>query len=507
MSPTAKNVVWLLGAMLAARSHAQPTETVWSDTDKDARLVNTVSGSPPIAFSGPLPDLECVSVGGWNPIAPVTNPYDGDSIRGPAHMFRVVLVFTGLVCPPGRVTGGFNPQQFGSRPIYGYVDFDVDNDIDTGGEQRSAAGGRLLAVAPRFGVRLPGALAQRTAVAASSLDNDWQTAPQFERSGIDFSLVFCGCSTVSIISQNGNNDSIFDPGETWVVRGRFFQRSGGYTPSCNTLGGSVPGAYDPQTNLQWKHNATTNRTTITLVFPLTQQGAASLAGAPVQPIDNSIDTGGNHSSLQEALSGMIASAAAPGLSGLERELIYRWQGRSPTAYLDPVLWRTTAMFGVAYATSQSSRFAWTDIGFNLIEGDVNGDGFVTRADRTDIVARIRALDGTILDADSTVNNAVSITNFGTNFDLYDVTGNGIIDAGDAAFVVGPCPADWNRDHSLTPPDIFSYLNSYFAGDGDIDDDFATTPSDIFLFLNDYFAGCETDDRGGLQPRPLRSPKR
>lgn len=54
-----------------------------------------------------------------------------------------------------------------------------------------------------------------------------------------------------------------------------------------------------------------------------------------------------------------------------------------------------------------------------------------------------------------------------------------------------CRADFNRDGTLNPTDIFNFLNAYFAGD--IACDFTNTgtlePADIFAYLTAYFAGC------------------
>jgi hypothetical protein len=483
-----------LATLSPAPAMARPDETVWEDSDNDGALRHSVTGAPAVAFAGPLPDLRSITLGGWSPSAPITNPYAGViAPRGGANIFRLQLVFDGLVSPPGSlgIRGlSFTPNQFGPRPLYGFFEFDVDDDIDTGGEPSSAAPLRLLGITGRFAARPEGMLGQRLAVSASSFDSNWLTPPQYERSGTDFTLMLCGCWPVTIVSQSGNNDSIFDAGETWVVRSRFFQRAGGYTPACSVLGGSTPGAYDPWTNLQWRHDLSCNRTYITLVAPITNQGYASLTGFPLQPNDAIIDVSGNAHSIHEALQDIVTNAGRPNLTGLTRELIYRWTGRNPTNYLDPTQWRVTGVVGVPYASVQAVPYAFTDVAFNLRNGDVNGDGSVSRPDRNDAAARILALDGTTLDADGDpFNRSVMLFSPGTNFDLYDADGDGLISIKDLEFIVGPCPADWNNDETLSPNDIFAFLSSYFTGDGDYNNDFSTAPGDIFEFLGDYFAGC------------------
>ncbi len=52
-----------------------------------------------------------------------------------------------------------------------------------------------------------------------------------------------------------------------------------------------------------------------------------------------------------------------------------------------------------------------------------------------------------------------------------------------------CACDWNVSGSLTPQDIFDFLNDWFMSLGDFNNDAATTPQDIFDFLNCWFMGC------------------
>jgi hypothetical protein len=57
--------------------------------------------------------------------------------------------------------------------------------------------------------------------------------------------------------------------------------------------------------------------------------------------------------------------------------------------------------------------------------------------------------------------------------------------------VACCPANFDLVAGLSPTDIFSFLDGYFAGDAraDFNADGVRTPADIFAFLNAYFAKC------------------
>lgn len=67
----------------------------------------------------------------------------------------------------------------------------------------------------------------------------------------------------------------------------------------------------------------------------------------------------------------------------------------------------------------------------------------------------------------------------------DTNLNGMIDA--CEYDVGNiCRCDWNESSAITVQDIFDFLASYFAGNGDFNFSGTTTVQDIFDFLTCYF---------------------
>ena len=320
----------------------QPVRT-WNDPAGDVlvRRTDPHMQSEMGALCNP-PNLTRMTVSAWNSATPSTDPYNG-SYADPAtaHLLRFDLELRGVVNPPGSVSlSSYNPFQFGPSPLYGYVEFDVDGDCNTGGELGPAARNRYLANIGRFGRIARPPLTDRAARFGWQVDSSFSTPPQIERSGADFSLAFCGCYPTTIISESGNGNGLFEAGETWMVRGAFFQRAGGYQGACSSTGGASGlqvGLYVPWVNLRWSHNTTTDRTTITLVFAATMEGAAQLTGQPVQPMNLNVN---DHVSLVEALNDIIlgCGSVAPGTP--THTLSNRWAGRNPLdpAYRDPGRW-------------------------------------------------------------------------------------------------------------------------------------------------------------------------
>lgn len=450
-----------------------------------------------------LPDLVEVSLSGWSPTSPSTDLFSGVVVPqnngNPPRFFRMQVILNGRVNPPGGLglspAAAYSPFQFGPSPIYGFIELDIDRNEDTGGEPPAAAANRFLANAARFGARPKGSRGGRAAECDADLFLPWDQSPLICRSGEDFALVFCGCFPVTVVNTSYPSGPTFGPGDTWVVQGRFFQRAGAYTPACGTVGGSAIGAYDPVVKLQFKHDAATDRTTITLVYPLDQIGAQLMSAAAAPPPLNTSITDGF--SVQEAVQELINRAGnLAGVGGLARAATEGWAGESfSTDIRNPTRWRVNAILGTTYPSSApaASPYVWTDIGFDVITGDMNGDGMVSSPDGQYICNRIQSLDGVPdRDVDAAVNGSVVLPDFGVSFHRADVNADGRIDIADLRLVGGaPCPADFDLSGSISLDDLFIYLKAWFAGElrCDVDPSPGISLDDLFVYVDLWFGGC------------------
>jgi len=490
-----RRVLGLLAGACAAGASGGPAAgqhiAVWTDQPGDAALRRTDSGNNgAIGALCVMPDLTGATLGGWLPTDPVGDPYTGVVIpASEAHLFRLELTFAGLVNPPGTLgLGGysFDPFRFGPSPVYGFIELDVDADIDTGGELGGAARLRYLANIARFGRLPPGPTASRAARTALDHDASFDTGPQFERSGADFSLVFCGCGSGTLVSESGNSNGVLEPGESMIVRGRFFERAQGYTEASAAFGGSDFGHYDPFVQVRFQHSQSADATTVTLVFALDMAGAAMLAGQPEQAIDLDVT---NHTSVVEALQDIIDGAT--GLNGPVEVLTERWAGRDPYDFLDPTRWTLTALVGTSYAATEDTLYAWSDTGFADVRGDVNGDGLAGIADESLLIAAVYTLDTLPgYDANTTVRDGkVTVPNAGHNFNVYDIDGNMVVERLDAK-AFGPL-GDFNNDGFVNALDFLAFLNE-FNTIGSLGADFdlngTVNTLDFVEFLNAFGEG-------------------
>lgn len=479
--------IWIAGA------HASHDET---DPPGDALIRRTDSGNDgPIDPLATIPDILSISMIGWGPIDPALDPYIGVEVDGSsADIFRLQLVLSGLINPPGTLGLGaepFDPFKFGPNPAFGFVEIDMDRDRDTGGELGGGATQRYLANVARFATVPTGSISARIAMSADDFDAEFNTAPQIERSGQDFSLNLCGCFAVNLVSTFGDTDESFDPGDTWSVSGRFFQRAGGYEQASAAFGGTFFGLYDPIVELLFAHDTLTDTTTITFVYPLTMVGAAALRNEPVQPIDLDV---GNHNSVIEALDDIIIGASGP-LFGPTAVLTEQWAGSDPMQSLDPERWRFTAIVGMSYLTAQPALYVWTDVAGDHSIGDFDGSGIVNSADTAAIESFVAANDGTAIDADSIINGEVAVVNPGANFTAFDLDGNMIVDAQDVAAVPVLCLGDADGDRVVNFNDITSvlafWLDDYTpsTGPGDANGDGVVNFDDITNVLSNWLAVC------------------
>jgi hypothetical protein len=466
---------------------------VWNDPAGDAVIRRTdpgaVGGLLPATV---LPDVIQVRLSGWQMNAPFNDPYNGTVPSGTPHLLRLDVIFKGVINPPGPLEAlDFRPFEYGPSPLYGSLEFDVDRERDTGGEYADQSQHQHLANVARFGGMPAGSLGAARGVRwGTEIDMNYASVPQFERSGADFLLSFCGCWSIDIqqaVNGQGNTNGTFEAGETWIVKSRFWRRAGGYHLASFMTGGSGFGQYDPEVQLRWSHNTSNDRTTITLVYPLTMQGAAQLTGTPLEPMNY---CAADHTSIQEGLQDIIDFVNFIPLSpGPTRDFALLWQGQDATEHLDPTRWRARALFGTSYATQQPiGRYVWTDHGFDDVKGDQNSDELLTLADRLMVRQAIAQLDGGPHDGDGIVNGSVQIINFGPNFSSFDVNGDGTIDALDSIWY---CKADVNDDLVLNVADFTAFLNYFGTGHprADINGDGVLNISDFSAFLAAFGQGC------------------
>lgn len=461
----------------------------WMDAAGDQVIRRTGSLTAPI-FDGAIVDLRSLTLRHWQP-ASVADPFSGQEIPAQgAHVFRLDLVVGGLVNPPGPLALGgspWDPDRFGVRPIYGFIELDVDRQKNSGGELDPVARNRYLANVARFGGLPEGSIGERAATTAAEYDSFFTTDPQYERTGAEFALVLCGCFNPTIVAETGDNNGMLDAGETMIVRGRFFERMQAVAAFAGAFGGSDFGLYDPNVNLRFTHNIAVDETTISLVYALDQAGASSLTGQPQQPMDLSVM---NHTSVAEALNDLIFTANGafgPITNPAVAELLAPWQGRNPFDNLDVTDWDATTLVGTGYVQQTGALYAWTDLGFNFTFGDMTTDGFVNTDDALDINVTIASLDGGPADADGVMNGAVQIVSFGPNFNLRDVNSDGVIESGDASAILPPpTGADLNGDGVVNGADLAALLAQWGTdGTADLNGDGVVDGADLAGLLSNW----------------------
>lgn len=435
-----------------------------------------------------LPDVISMSVCPWESFDPQNDPYNGQvSDQSNPHLFRLDIAFNGLVNPAGRVLGA-NPDPFayGPSPLVGFLDIDVDDDDDSGGELGTAAETRYLANISRFGIHPDGSWGNRAAKSRDDLDNSFYTAPQYERTGADFALVLCGCSDLIVVSEGGNGDGQFDAGETWIVRARLFERSQGYLEASAAFGGSASGLYDPLVDVRFSHDGQTDQTLVSMVWALDMAGAAELTGQPEQAIDLNV---ANHTSVVEALQDIIDGATAGGFSGPGWDLVESWDGEHAEDYLEPSEWRVTGLFGAPYLDQADGLYVWTDTaGKDEVFGDGDGDEFLTQMDETLIRSAVYNADGTADDADGMLDGVWTIVNPGFDFSFFDLDGTMRVETQDIAGIRSL--GDFNWDGTVNTQDFIAYLNAWVASDATADFNLNQTVDtiDFVSFLNAWVAG-------------------
>lgn len=427
----------------------------WTDPRGDSVLRRADFGNDgPTSGQAVLPDLLSLTIAAWQPASPVSDLYTGE-FDDDAHFFRLDLVLGGVVNPPGSLGSmeGYDPFAYGPSPVYGYIELDVDSSRDSGGELGGVAATRFLANAARFGGTPRDSVGERAARFGADVDFDFASLPQYERSGAEFAIALCGCSALTIISQSGDMDGVFDAGETWIVRGRFLERFTAFNAASSMFGGSVFGAWNPLVHVRFSHDAALNETTVSLVFPLDQTGAGEMAGAPAQPFDFNV---ANQTSIAEALNELVNQPSW--ISGPLRTLSIEWKGKNVEDGLDPDAWGASAIVGTAYAETDDFPFVWTDVGFGMVARDFDGNGSADQNDETALLAFIASNDGGPDDWDGQVDGRVTMDGFSVNFAVYDTNYDGVVDAQDWT-APGP-PADVNGDTVVDILDLLDFIEAF-----------------------------------------------
>jgi hypothetical protein len=389
-------------------------------------------------------ELVEIELGRWMPDEPQTDLFTGAFAQG-GVFFRMDVVIARLVNPPGpNEVSDFHPFRYGPHPVYGFIEIDMDNDDATGGEVEAPEFRYLGNIARFGGVPAGHPYHDRVAERASDFDGDFMTEPYVERHGEEFHLALLGghFEDVDIQEHAGNGNLRFEADETWTVDGYWFHRAHGFEPFSLVAGGTVPGEYAPTCTLRFSHDSTVDCTRISLVFPLTNGGAAAQQGMPPEPM-NFDPT--DQASVNEALRDLVVSAGVVDMypTGMPEEmLILPWKDKTPGMYLNARDWRVTALLGTTY-TAPGDFFVWTDAFPNPVRGDVDGEH---GADCDDIQEIEHEIDEHDAD-DGTVDGRVELSNFAEDFSVLDINHDGVIDPTDVALVsmVGDCDGDDDVD--------------------------------------------------------------
>ena len=490
-SRTALTFVVLLPSPALAQSS-------WLDPVGDAVIRETDIGGPTTFNANALPDIVSLSIVPWQATDPVNDPYTGQQVPAAgADLFRLDVVLAGLFNPPGLLFP-FQPAAFGPRPVFLDVEIDLDNNTDSGGEMQPIAVERYLGNVGRFGALPSGTLGARAATSSTDYDNFFSVGRQFERSGIDMTLALCGCGDIFAVTEIGDQNGVMDPGETFIVNGEFLERFRALNPYSGVFG-SFSGAYLVTVDVRYQHDIATNRTTVTLVYPLTQEGASLLTGEPLQPADSSV---ANHTSVQELMFSTIRDSSgccAPIFNDPDVvALTIPWQNPNWTdpasvlaqanQFLDPAQWRATVLAGTAYTTPFTNPYVWTDIGFGARFADLNADGVLTGADEAALAAIITALDGDPAhDADLTTNGIIVVPDPGPNFEIADLNGDGIVNSADVGVLI-LARTDLNSDGRINGADISFILSSFGPCtdcSADLNNDGVVNGADISNILSNW----------------------
>ncbi len=424
--------------------------TVYQDRPGDAVFRPTdINRTAPFDpdHRGPI-DLLSIRIGGWTPtVIPVEALADAfaGTFTLNADFVRIDLVIRGLVNPPGPLGPGLsNPYRYGSNPLYGFVEIDMDHDIDTGGELATPQF-RYLSNVARFGGRSSRPeFFHRVLTDGADLDSDYETPPFIERQGEEFHIALVGNHIAEIMVIDGDTDRQFEAGESWLVLGQHFHRAHGFEPFSFVVGGDVAGEYLPAHPMLFTHDPQRNITRVSLIFPLTQAGAATMRGEPEEPV-NSDPT--DQASVFEALVDLRESAdfilqiAPTGLP--EEQIILGWSGKKPGAFLDPRTWSLTALLGTSYIPPGPTNafFVWTDVFPDTEIGDVDGSGFRGPHDARLVTEWANDNDF----RDGVLDQSAPVPFSSSRFSIFDVNYDAVVDHRDVSLSTGDSDQDGDAD--------------------------------------------------------------
>ncbi|MFQ5411241.1 MAG: hypothetical protein ACE5EC_03050 [Phycisphaerae bacterium] len=402
-----------------------------------------------------LPDILEMRIGAFRPDNPSLDRYTGNWDDN-GEYFRFDVVLEGLLNPPGPLAfdnkfPSYDPFLYGGNPIYGYIEFDLDADENTGGELLEAEHRYLGNVARLGGMPSDPRFAGRVAENSLAFDFDIQTPPFVDRSGEEFHMLFLGeeISTIFVVSEAAGGDpALFEAGEIWDVEGDLFHRAHGFE-QFEFMCIDRPGPYEPTVLVRFAHDTATDQTTISLVFPFMNAASGALENPPepVQPNNGcasgntNAGMGSQQTSILEALIGLQFSAANPNDPGNpDFQLLAGWAPKNPSDFLDPTAWRIATCLGTAYEQQGQipdlNRWIWTDMYPDPIPGDFDGDTWITANDTTLLNDFISLNDGVWgMDDDMDPNNgSIDLFQYADNFSLFDTNYDGFVVASDVVLL-------------------------------------------------------------------------
>lgn len=440
---------------------ATSARVIYDGTDAAIRRTDADGEEVPVDMS--LPEFVMARFGPWAPLDPYLDLYDG-VYQDDGIFLCVEVLFEGLVNPPGPTAETFDPTLHGPCPVFGFVEFDIDDNVDTGGEMEAPEFRYLSNVARYGGMPVGPEFVGRVSTDGQDSDMAYDTEPWIDRSGEEFHLALFAEHTTGIVDLNGNQDVIFDEGETWILEGHFWHRAHGFDIFA------YMGGYEPLVELRFAHSMGRDATTVTLVYPLTNEAYALATGQ--DPSGEDFDDF-NANSIHEALWNLHFSALNPVLPGHPYEpLILGWADLNPDDYMNPRAWRPTFLFSTVLEEFWlfGGFYSHVDIWPNVVEGDFNGDGLAGDSDAAMVADFVQQHDGDpSYDADGVDNGVIEVAGFAVRFSIYDVDYNGIIDDYDRTFSLQE-PGDYNNDQDVDFQD-FAAMQRCFAveqsDDGDI----------------------------------------